>query len=513
MNQVSLCLGILAMLAIGTGCDQESAKTTGAPISLVREHAERSYALALGATNKVVTFCANMEYPSDYGISADEYERLTGFVNALFNGGTNFVATVDEVSQDVFRGIREASTNENFNADADLSLEVDGHVVYADARYFSYKIDLHGVCTDDLRCTYDRTLGRVVTIGDIVPSNRFDRLRACMREYIKFALCSLADEVLKGCPADWPKIKDAFTVDEHGLTWEYSNDELGIGSRMEMRVGWDELKDIVDPSVIPTARFANVSSPVVVRDSDDWWRFPFERVERMEFAPPNPPFAGTNYPHASVTLKIESPRQGGMTTRKFNALQSCLAKVISPHPNVICRTVAEAVQSELVCFWRKLIKEWDGVSPESGYGIYELETKIVYRGPEYVSFRIDSQDGCPCCAGATNVVWSWRTESPLPIGEVIDLTARSRLKKLMRQRVQEDFADDYGDNPDVVLPDYAKDWPHSLDNFSLDDAGVTWFCDAGDVLIGGKGPYETKLTWQELSPFLKKTFRLPSGAK
>ncbi len=513
MKHISLCLGALVVLAIGTGCDQESARTTGAPISLVREHAERSCAFAVGETNKVVTFSANMEYPSEYGISADEYERLVEFVNALFNGGTNFVTTVDEASQHVFGAIRDASTNEDFNAEVDLNMEVDGRVVYTDARYFSYKIDLYGACVDDLRCTYDRTLGRIITIDDIVPSNRLDRVRACMREYVKLAFCSLADEMFKGRPADWPMIKDTFTVDDHGLTWNYSDEELGIGSRMEVYVRWDELKDVVDPAVIPTARFSSVSSPVVVDDSDDWWKFPFQRTERMESKPPNPPFVGTDYPHADVTLKIESPCQGGMTTRKFNALQSCLAKAISSHTNAICRTVAEAVQSELVHFWRELIKEWDGKSTESGYDIYELETEIVYRGPEYVSFRIDSQEGCPCGAGATNIVWNWITEKPLRIDEVIDMAAFRGLKKLMRQRVREDLADDYEDNLAVVLPDYAKDWPHSLENFSIDEAGVTWFCDAGEVLVGGKGPYETKLTWQELAPYLTTTFHLPSGVQ
>lgn len=517
MNRNLLYLGVLTLLAVGTGCDQESTKTTGAPISLVREHAARSCTIALGETNKVVTFCANMEYPSEYGISANEYGRLTEFVNALFNGGTNFVTTVDDVSQDVFRGIRRgirnASTNENFNASADLNLEVDGKFAYADARYFSYVMNLRGVCTDDFRCTYDRTLGRVVTIGDIVPSNRLDRLRECMREYIKVALCPLDDEMIKVRPKDWPMIKDTFTVDEHSIVWDYSIEELGIGSRMEVRVEWDEIKDVVDPAVIPTARFASVPSPVVVNDSADWWRFPFERVERMDFKPPNPPFVGTNYPHASVTMMIESPCQGGMTTRKFVALQACLAQAMSTHSNSACRTVAESAHSELVHFWRGHIKEMDGISPESSYGVYKLATKITYRGPEYVSFRIDSQNGCPCCADTTNIVWNWITETSLHIGEVVDMTAIGGLKKLMRQRVRAYYADDYADNPDAVLPDYAKDWPHSFDNFSVDETGVTWFCDAGEVLIGGRGPYATTLTWQELAPFLMKAFRLPTRAQ
>ena len=49
----------------------------------------------------------------------------------------------------------------------------------------------------------------------------------------------------------------------------------------------------------------------------------------------------------------------------------------------------------------------------------------------------------------------------------------------------------------------------SVGNFSLDARGVTWFCDAGDVLIGGKGSRATTLTWRELKPLLRPSFALP----
>jgi len=501
---------IAALVVVGAGCERTENELAGAPISLVRECAERSCEIAVGSSNKIVLFRADLEYPSHYGISQDEFQRLDGFVNALFNGGTNFVTSVENASRDVFRGIREASTNENFDAAAELDMEVHGRVTYADARYFSYELSLRGLCADYLRCTYDRKLERVVTIGDIVSSNKYDRLRRCIREYLKLTVFDPDGDPTKGRPADWPLIKDTFTVNDSGITWVYSREELGLGAWIDVTVNWDELNQIVDPSIIPPGKFADRLMVSVEKDSMDWWQFPFERIDRMEFVPPNPPFAGTNYPHASVTLKIENPCQGGMTTRKFKALQKCLASAISPHAASECLTIRDAVHCELVHFWERLIKEWDGVSPESGYGIYELGTKVSYRGPEYVSFRIDSQDGCPCCAGSTNIVWNWRSEFPLRIEEVLMMSQTNELKRLMRQRVWEDLAEAYDDNPEAVLPEYAKGWPYSFENFSLDEHGVTWFCDAGEVIIGGKGSYGTTLSWDELMPFIREDFKLPS---
>lgn len=501
---------VAALVAACAGCRPGSDGRAGAPIGLERAYAERSYELEPGSPEETFTFKADMEYPSHYGISADEYARLTGFVNALFNGGSNFVTTVDEVSRDVFKGIQEASTNENLDAEADLDMEIKGRVAYADDRYFSYELNLRGICFDSLRCTYDRTLARPVTIGDLVPPDRLGRLRGCMRDHVRLAFGPMGDGMLKGRPDDWPPVKDAFSVDERGLTWDYSHKELEVGARMEIRVGWDELKDIVaDRSLLPTGRFAPTVSPRAQRDEPDWWKFPYERQERMQTAPPCPPFAGTNSPAAEVTLKIESPCPGGMATRKFTALQKCLARAIAPRAGAACVTVAEAVQSEVVHFWERQIAEWDGESPDSGFGAFRLETKVAYRGPEYVSFRIDRQEGCPCGAGTTNLVWSWRTEAPLRIDEVVDRTATAGLKRLMRQRVREDLRDDYDEDSGIVLPDYAKDWPHELDDFSLDTRGVTWFCDAGEVIVGGKGSYETFLSWAALAPFLKRGFVVP----
>ena len=71
------------------------------------------------------------------------------------------------------------------------------------------------------------------------------------------------------------------------------------------------------------------------RDAAAWWQFPVERREFTQHTPPSPPFAETNAPSADVEVSVESPRQGGMTSHQFAALQKCLAQAIAPHATTL----------------------------------------------------------------------------------------------------------------------------------------------------------------------------------
>ena len=71
------------------------------------------------------------------------------------------------------------------------------------------------------------------------------------------------------------------------------------------------------------------------RDAAAWWQFPVERREFSQHTPPSPPFAETNAPSADVEVSVESPRQGGMTSHQFAALQECLARAIAPHATTL----------------------------------------------------------------------------------------------------------------------------------------------------------------------------------
>lgn len=57
-------------------------------------------------------------------------------------------------------------------------------MVFADGRYFSYMLEGLGGEGDDFR-TYDRKLGRTITLTELVATNDFDVISKQVREYVK----------------------------------------------------------------------------------------------------------------------------------------------------------------------------------------------------------------------------------------------------------------------------------------------------------------------------------------
>lgn len=243
---------------------------------------------------------------------------------------------------------------------------------------------------------------------------------------------------------------------------------------------------------------------------DDGWRVTVTRIDDVPSAPPAELFAGTNYPYASITCSIEDPVNPGMDPEKFSAFQKCLGKSICPHSRREVTSVRDGLDAALFEFWDKYLKEVRQGTFESEFAILEISTKVAYTDPAYVGYVVEYQDGCPCCLGQTNVVWSWRMNRSLTSADVVKADSVQQLRRMLRAAVKRYFAEDYGDSPEAVLPDYAKDWPHTLENFLIDERGISWTCDAGEVLIGGKGSSSFRLTWEELSPVLREDFTLPA---
>lgn len=244
---------------------------------------------------------------------------------------------------------------------------------------------------------------------------------------------------------------------------------------------------------------------------DDAWRVHVARIDSVPLAPPAELFAGTNYPYASIMCSVEDPVNAGIAPDEFSAFQRCLGRAICPHSRREVTSVRDGLDAALFEFWDKYLNEVRQGTFESEFAILEISTKVAYMGPEYLGYVVEYQDGCPCCAGETNVVWSWRMNRSLTSADVVRTDFVGQLRRMLRAAVERCFADDYGDASGVVLPDYAKDWPHTLENFMIDESGISWTCDAGEVLIGGKGPCSFRLTWDELSPVLREDFKLPAS--
>ena len=494
------------------GCEKECPATAaapenageaagGGPVMMEKRRVKKSRPVTVDGRKVEASVVFDMEYPSPFGISADEYCGLTAFIDGMLGGGKGFDVAVEGMSEELFRQIELEAAETERDEEQGFACIVKGRMTYSDSRYVSYELSLSGSVTDTELCTFDRKKGRSLITSDIVSSNDYPVLRRHMSAYIRMAIPFLDEKKLSSMPRDWPFVKDSFCVNESGVRWDYFGDGLQLGVNMEIVVGWKELKDIlIDSEAMPSGKFGK---PVEgTGDDSEWWRFPYEKFICNANTPPDPPFAGRNHPYADLSCEMEIPGRGNMPQDKFDALQSCLGAVVSggekPHA-----TVKEAVTTRTKTFWKNLIKEC-GDKPEDGFGILALGSEIKYRGPEYVSCSFTEQDGPPSGTVSTNIVWSWKAMRPLRIEEVVDMRKRPLLAKMMRDLVREDLGDE-----ETVLPGYAKDWPHDLSNFRIEADGIVFSCHAGDILAGGHGPYETVLAWERMLPVLRKDFVLP----
>ena len=478
----------------------------GGVITLEKKSAHRSCVLKIRSEDRTVSFAAEMEYPMHFGIPKLEYRNLTSLVDEMFNNGTNFETSVEIVFTNLVESVRDLSTNKSVKIEEDYNLTADGKMVFADERYFSYKLQVVGGESDDLR-TYDRKLGRTITLTDLVATNDFDVICKQIREYVKLGLGPLynvQDEKSFDQQTEKALLKKLadFTVDQYGLKFYFKRDEWPMYLNMEVRVGWEDIKGILrDKSVIPTGRFNENVVHIVDENDSEWWKFPIEKYKYGVLEPPKFLWKGTNYPYASISHKIEIPGQGNIHKEKYDIFQSALGAFIS-HGKKPHNTIKEAVYRETVKFWIGHLDE-NKKRPQEAYGIYELNSHIPYRGPEYVSYCLSEQDGPPSGTIYSNFVWNWRTMRQLKIEEVIDMNKRQQLLEMMRNDVSED-------EDDFEWPDWAKDWPRDVTNFWLDQDGVHWGYWAGEIFAGCNGHMTISLTWDQLKPIVRKDFIVPS---
>ncbi len=483
----------IVLAVIAAGCSL-NVNRSGPQVAIERKTAERHREVALGGVSRPVSIEVNMEYPSKYGIPQDEYVRLTAFVDEMLNDGTNFESSVASIEKDVFDALGQLSKNANAEFQPSYKFDFSGAVNYQDGRYFSYELNLHGTRFEHVRSVFDRKLRRVVKIEDLVSSNNLPSVRRLIAKQAKL----MGIEIDEGFPQDL----NGFGFYDGGVIWDFKGEAVGVQTGwVEITVEWNRLSEFMkDQAMIPTGRFGAYAACATTGESDDWWNFPYEKYERYENEPPGYRSTRTEDPLGSAQYKLEIPARGCMSADKYAALQAFLGKAIAQGEN--CESILDGVGILRHNFWAKCLGERKADGEDGGYDVLELQGRISYRGPKYVSYTITHQQGCPCCAGEKNVVWSWDFKRGVDVSEIIDMRFTGELKNLIRNRVKKDFADYYADSPELVLPDYAKNWPEKFDNFRIDANGITWTVDAGDVLMGGKGPCDVRLLWDELKPML-----------
>ena len=505
-----ICLGV----AVFSGCGKENAALPvtappgyvgGERILVERLKDSRSRMLNVQGSEKEVKVDFSMEYPSPVGISPDEYTNLVFFINNLIADGTNFSKVVESISESIFASTESAASNKNFDANQELSWQMDGCMEYADSRYVSYKVELRGLRLIEECGVYDRKLKKKIAITDLIATNNFHILRKEIRDFIKLALPFPQDkENIEKMPSDWPPIKESFGITKDLIRFTYLMDEWNLGINMEICVCWNNIKDaLIDPSAVPTGAFAETAERDPDEDGAEWWRFPIEKYESSDGNPPKLFNIGTNFPYARIDLSADIPGRGTMSKARFDALQSAMGAVVSdgkqPHS-----TIREALHREIVKFWSEHLTK--SRNRDGRFGIFCVNTEIPYRGPEYVSFRVSIQDGPPSGTFYRNMVWDWGKMRPLKFYDMVDKRHRTAFGELMRSELPDNVGD-----PDYVLPDYAKDWPQEdvTEKFFLTEEGVVWEFWAGEVLIGANGHCMMLLPWKKLKPFLRDDFVIP----
>lgn len=514
MSKRNYLVLVVASLMAACGCDNEVTESVsegdiagGGVITVEKKTAERSRVFNIGGQDRTVSFSASMEYPMHFGIPRKEYRNLTGLVNEIFNDGTNFETSVENISKALFGCFEGSPTNEIPKIESDYRVSIEGKMIFADERYFSYVMEVRGSGLENVARTYDRKKGETITLADLVATNDFGVICKSVREYVKLAMGPLFNDQDVTLDREIEKVllkkHSSFNLDQDGLILLFKRNEWHMGINMEIRVSWDSIKDVlIDRSMIPTGNFNENVVHIVDENDPEWWRFPVEKYEYNVLEPPKFLWEGTNYPYAGISHCMEIPQQGNIPKEKYDLFQSALGAFITngkkPHS-----TIKDAVYRQTVKFWAGHIQEHRN-NPKDAHGIYELRSAVVYRGPEYVSYALAEQDGPPSGTIYADFVWNWRTMRRLKIDEVIDMGKRKQLWEMIR----EEAAEYGGDN--FEWPDWARDWPRDMSKFRLDLAGVYWGYWAGDIFAGANGHMTIFLPWEQLRPLLRSDFAVPA---
>ena len=201
MNKRNYLVLVVASLMAACGCDNEEKESVsegdiagGGVITVEKKTAERSRVFNIGGQDRTVSFSASMEYPMHFGIPRKEYRNLTGLVNEIFNDGTNFETSVENISKALFGCFEGSPTNEIPKIESDYRVSIEGKMIFADERYFSYVMEVRGSGLENVARTYDRKKGETITLADLVATNDFGVICKSVREYVKLAMGPLFND-------------------------------------------------------------------------------------------------------------------------------------------------------------------------------------------------------------------------------------------------------------------------------------------------------------------------------
>lgn len=489
MNQGMNWIRLMAIgMVVLVGCDKAPSGKKRNAITFQRISQERSKDFNFVFGKKTVTFKANLEYPAQTGLDDDDYQGLTVFINEMLGSKTDIAETVDNMAESLFICVQPFTTNTALQADINLDLSVTSEIKYSDERYLSCEVLFVGPSYHPhfKRAVYDRQLGKSLKLCDLVATNDYPKLRKLLRENLAVLFTEeISKDMLKDKRDDWPVIHECFYFTSVGVEWLYNREQSGTGAWTPYIVEWEDLKPILkDPTMIPSGLHKYTDDAVVVRqeDGDDWWNVPFSKMNLSENTPPNPPWDDKKYPLSLFHVRLEKPGQGTMSDVKYKALLDFVGGLVAhdknPHP-----TIDAAVNLERIAFWQGVIKEAENSDMNNAFEAIQnylrMEGEIKYCDEQYFCYAVWHLHGDPFCCRETAGVWNWKKMQTMKITDFIDTNKHKvALKKLMRKAVYEEFKGSSADERGAVLPDYAKDWPHTFENFYVNKQGIGWCFDA-----------------------------------
>lgn len=506
MMVVGLLVGLL-------GCDDSE----GVRAAEALAHGAATNACSRSVTSNRVVFVKEthgknivLERPANFGVDANEYARLTAFVDSL-----------------LFANGRHCT-------------ECLSRVLYSDAEFFSMAVycsqtgepsalkkaemfEGAGISGDDLLPsdvrlgTFSRRLGRRLAFEDVFLSESVMLIRNEMVRHL-----SLYVELLL-LPTNMPQMLSTVSLAkfreglnnfaiERTYNWQPSvrfalpGGWVGVDGR-QLEISLCLPDEVFRSGVLPLREAfapsgAGSGGPIV-----------YDRIVFAESIPSA--FAKQDEATHQLEVRIEYPVGGFPKCADPAAVSAFLGSVLTG--GVVKDKTVEAAIGELRRNFRKTCAEEDADAHEKGESLtvrsYFCRGQVLFMDDRYLSYRNGFQHDCSCGMGETLGVFGFARNRALTSHDFIKPESRAAVCQLLRQQAVKDRNDaDGSDSPD--LPSYVPkgSWPATLENFSVDARGITWSYDSGYVYFTGKGPNDTLLTWAQLRPHLISPDVMPSCA-
>ena len=443
-----------------------------------------------------------LERPAPLGLDAGEYKALTAFADDL-----------------IFAKARPCT-------------ECASRVLYCDDNFFSMGVwrsrtgepsalkkmrdfgSEYGCCRDEFLlgetrlATFARRLGRRLAFDDVFVSEALPVIRKAFAGELS-RLATDTPFLTPGAREAFEQVDDAtfraclenFAMEATAIRFMLPTRLIGVADRcLDWSLPLDACRGILREG------FALPREARAPQGAGTDGRFAYDRLactERLACA------AGiADCLSGGLSIDIEYPVAGFPASANPAAVAAFVATVLT-RGEFACTNV-EAAVSALKGQFRKACATDEAKARKEGAAcggsrFDSCKGRILFMNGQYLSYRNAYQHHCTCGMGVTNGVFGFAQNRALTSGDFLRPSARDAVLRLLWRQVEKDM------DLTFEFSDYGKNCPKTLEEFSVDGNGITWHYDAGEVMVGGKGPAASTLTWEQLKPYLVSPAVVPSN--